>query len=167
MICASENALLYYQGAPSAIIPDNLKSAVTKSSKYEAILNEDFAAFAEHYGCTVIPARAYKPRDKALVEGAVKLIYRSIYPKIQEREFYDLDSLNAAIRVALELHNNTPLTDRKYSRREQFEEIERDSLRKLNPIRFELKQHYRATVMKTAMSAWGKIPITTVCLAAI
>ena len=70
--------------------PDNLKSAVTKSSKYEAILNEDFAAFAEHYGCTVIPARAYKPRDKALVEGAVKLIYRSIYPKIQEREFYDL-----------------------------------------------------------------------------
>ena len=90
LIRASENALLYYQGAPSAIIPDNLKSAVTKSSKYEAILNENFAAFAEHYGCTVIPARAYKPRDKALVEGAVKLIYRSIYPKIQEREFYDL-----------------------------------------------------------------------------
>ena len=40
------------------------------------------------------------------------------------------------------------MTDRKYSRREQFEEIERDSLRKLNPIRFELKQRYRATVMK-------------------
>ena len=156
LICASENALLYYQGAPSAIIPDNLKSAVTKSSKYEAILNEDFAAFAEHYGCTVIPARAYKPRDKALVEGAVKLIYRSIYPKIQEREFYDLDSLNAAIRVALELHNNTPLTDRKYSRREQFEEIERDSLRKLNPIRFELKQHYRATVMKNGHVRLGE-----------
>lgn len=77
----------YTTRSSSAIIPDNLKSAVTKSSKYEAILNEDFAAFAEHYGCTVIPARAYKPRDKALVEGAVKLIYRSIYPKIQEREF--------------------------------------------------------------------------------
>lgn len=69
LIRASENALLYYQRVPSAIIPDNLKSAVTKSSKYEAILNENFAAFAEHYGCTVIPARAYKPRDKALVEG--------------------------------------------------------------------------------------------------
>ena len=123
LVRASENALLYYQGSPRAIVPDNLKSAVTKSSKYEAILNEDFAAFAEHYGCTVIPARAYKPRDKALVEGAVKLIYRSIYPKIGEREFYDLASLNAAIRVALEIHNNTPLTDRKYSRREQFDKI--------------------------------------------
>ena len=156
LIRASENALLYYQGVPSAIIPDNLKSAVTKSSKYEALLNEDFAAFAEHYGCTVIPARAYKPRDKALVEGAVKLIYRSIYPKIQEREFYDLDSLNAAIRVALELHNNTPLTGRKYSRREQFEEIERDSLRKLNPIRFELRHRYRATVMKNGHVRLGE-----------
>ena len=156
LIRASENALLYYQGVPSAIIPDNLKSAVTKSSKYEAILNEDFAAFAEHYGCTVIPARAYKLRDKALVEGAVKLIYRSIYPKIQEREFYDQDSLNAAIRVALELHNNTPLTGRKYSRREQFEEIERDSLRKLNPIRFELRHRYRATVMKNGHVRLGE-----------
>ena len=50
-------------------------------------LNENFAAFAEHYGCTVIPARAYKLRDKALVEGAVKLIYHSIYLKIQDASF--------------------------------------------------------------------------------
>ncbi len=56
----------------------------------------------------------------------------------------------------MELHNNTPLTDRKYSRREQFEEIERDSLRKLNPIRFELKQRYRATVMKNGHVRLGE-----------
>ena len=77
LIKATENALLYFEGVPEVIVPDNLKSAVTRSSKYEAQLNDDFASFAEHYGCTVIPARAYKPRDKALVEGAVKLIYRS------------------------------------------------------------------------------------------
>lgn len=58
----------------------------------------------KHYGCAVIPARVRKPRDKALVEGAVKLIYRSIYTKLEDREFYDLHSLNVAIRVALELH---------------------------------------------------------------
>lgn len=57
----------------------------------------DFASFAEHYGFTVIPARAYKPKDKALVEGAVKLIYRSIYTKLDDRVFHDLSSLNAAI----------------------------------------------------------------------
>ncbi|MCC8188019.1 MAG: hypothetical protein LIP08_11115 [Bacteroides sp.] len=34
----------------------------------------DFASFAEHYICAVIPTRSCRPRDKALVEGAVKLI---------------------------------------------------------------------------------------------
>ena len=58
-----------------AIVPDNLKSAVTQSSKYEPTLNETFADFASHYGVTVLPARAYRPRDKALVENAVRLIY--------------------------------------------------------------------------------------------
>lgn len=148
LIRACENSLLFYGGTPLAIVPDNLKAAVKKSSRYEAELNDDFASFAEHYGCAVIPARAYKPWDKALVEGAVKLIYRSIYPKLEGREFHDLESLNAAIRVALELHNNAPLTGRTYSRREQYEEIERDCMRPLNPIRFELKERHIATVMK-------------------
>lgn len=148
LISATEGALLYYEGVPDVIVPDNLKSAVTKSSKYEATLNEDFSGFAEHYGCTVIPARAYKPRDKALVEGAVKLIYRSIYTKLEDRVFHDLYSLNAAIRVALELHNNAPFCGRDYSRREQFEEIERGSLKPLNPIRYQLKKQFIVTVMK-------------------
>ena len=148
LIKATENALLYFEGVLKVIVPDNLKSAVTRSNKYEAQLNEDFASFAEHYGCTVIPARAYKPRDKALVEGAIKLIYRSIYTKLEERTFYDLSSLNAAIRVALEIHNNALFSGRDYSRREQFEDIEKESLRDLNPIRYELKKQIIVTVMK-------------------
>lgn len=148
LIHACEASLLFYGGTPAAIVPDNLKSAVTKPSRYEAELNEDFASFAEHYGCVVMPARVRKPRDKALVEGAVKLIYRSIYTKLDGREFYDLESLNAAIRVALELHNNALLTGRNYSRREQYEEIERDCMGLLNPVRFELKQRHTATVQK-------------------
>ncbi|KAA6322960.1 hypothetical protein EZS27_027550 [termite gut metagenome] len=140
LIKATENALLYFEGVPQVIVPDNLKAAVTRGSKYEAL--------AEHYGCTVIPARAYKPRDKALVEGAVKLIYRSIYPKLEGRTFHDLTSINAAIRVALERHNNTPFSGRNYSRREQFEEIERNALGALNPIRYEIKKQALVTVMK-------------------
>ena len=67
-IAACENAMYYYNGVPAAIVPDNLKSAVTKSSKYEPVLNDTFADFAEHYSTTILPARAYRPRDKALVE---------------------------------------------------------------------------------------------------
>lgn len=148
LITACESALHYFGGTPLAIVPDNLKAAVTKSSRYEATLNDDFASFAEHYGCTVMPARAYKPRDKALVEGAVKLIYRSIYPCLEGRVFRDLPTLNSAIRVALEIHNNTPFVGRNYSRREQFEEVERSTLGKLNPICYELRKSAVLTVMK-------------------
>lgn len=148
LIKACENAFHYFEGVPRVIVPDNLKSAVTKGSKYEAVINQDFASFAEHYATTVLPARCYKPRDKSLVEGAVKLIYRSIYTKLEERTFHDLDSLNAAIRVSLEIHNNTPFSKRDYGRREQFEDIERSALGKLNPFRYQLKEQSIVTVMK-------------------
>ena len=145
-IHACENAFYFYGGTPQAIVPDNLKAAVTHPNKYESELNEDFAAFAEHYNCTALPARVRRPRDKALVEGAVKLIYRTIYPLVEDQDFYDLEGLNAAIRVALEIHNNANLTGRNYSRREQYEEIERPCMGPLNPIRFEIKKHSIATV---------------------
>ena len=147
-IRACENAFYFYGGTPQAIVPDNLKAAVTHPNKYESELNEDFAAFANHYGCTALPARVRRPRDKALVEGAVKLIYRTIYPMVEEKEYYDLDGLNAAIRVALEIHNNATLTGRNYSRREQYEEIERPCMGPLNPIRFEIKKRSIATVQR-------------------
>lgn len=156
LIRACENALHYFGGIPRAIVPDNLRSAVTKGSKYEAVLNDAFAAFAEHYAVTVVPARVYKPRDKSLVEGAVKLIYRSIYQRLEGRRFSELESLNAAIRSALELHNNKPFSGRSYSRREQFEEIEREALGLLNPIRYELHQQVMVTVMKNGYIRLGE-----------
>jgi transposase len=85
-----------------------------QQSQYEASINPDFIAFAEHYGTTILPARIYKPKDKSLVEGAVKLIYRSIFSKMEDREFYDLDSLNQAIRGALDSHNSKPLYKKDY-----------------------------------------------------
>ena len=147
-IGACEGALLYYGGVPAAIVPDNLKSAVTKSSKYEPVLNDAFADFAQHYSTTVLPARAYKPRDKALVENAVRIVYTRIYTKVRESDYYTLGELNAAIRTALEEHNNTLLTGRNYSRREQFEEVERLALTPLPPLRYELKKELYATVGK-------------------
>src|SRR5208282_3152923 len=128
LIGACENALHYYGGVPAAIVPDNLKSAVTKSSKYEPVLNETFADFAEHYGTTILPARAYRPQDKALVEGAVKIVYTRIYAKLRTGQYFTLDELNKAILVALEEHNRTLLKGRNYSRRQQFEEVERQTL---------------------------------------
>ena len=154
-IAACENTLHYCGGVPSAIVPDNLKSAVTKSSKYEPTLNDAFADFAEHYTTTILPARAYRPRDKALVENAVRIIYSRIYVKVKRKQYYSLEQLNAEIKVALEEHNNAPLRGRNYSRRQQFNEIERNALMPLPPLRYELKKQQYATVAKNGHVSLG------------
>ncbi len=65
---ATENALHFFGGVPQAIVPDNLKAAVTKASKYEPLLNQTLEEFAHHYDTVILPTRSRKPQDKALVE---------------------------------------------------------------------------------------------------
>jgi transposase len=143
-----EHALHYFGGVPVAIVPDNLKAAVTKSNRYEPRINENFEAFAEHYGMAVLPARAYKPKDKSLVEGAVKIVYNRIYTNLQGREFTSLADLNDAILMLLENHNTTPFQGRTYSRMDQFHELEKQTLQPLHPLRFEMRKSTIVTVMK-------------------
>ena len=147
LIMACENALHYFGGAPMAIAPDNLKAAVTKSDRNEPVINEEFAAFAEHYGCAVFPARVRHPKDKALVENAVKLMYRSIYADIEGKTFNDLESLNKAIREALDVFNNRKMSGRRRSRRELFNEIEAECLQPLPAVRYQMKMRKTATVL--------------------
>ena len=82
-ICSCERALYYYGGVPQAIMPDNLKSAVTTASCYEPVINEEFERFAEHYGMAVYPARVRKPKNKSHVENAVKLTYKDIFTALE------------------------------------------------------------------------------------
>lgn len=154
-IAACENTLHYIGGVPAAIVPDNLKAAVTKSHRYEPTLNEAFADFADHYGTTILPARAYRPRDKALVEGAVKIVYSRIYAPLRKQVYSSLTELNSAILQALEVHNSQLLRGRNYSRRLQFEEIERSALAPLPLLRYEFKKHAHVTVMKNGHVCLG------------
>ncbi|EQD45702.1 transposase subunit, partial [mine drainage metagenome] len=54
-----------------------------------------YADFARHYGITIIPARVRKPKDKASVEGAVKIVEMRILAAARDRIFGSLDQLNA------------------------------------------------------------------------
>ena len=85
-IACVENALWFYGGVPQALVPDNLRAAVTKSSRYEPKVNETFADFAEHYETAVLPTRAYKPRDKAIVVQFVLYIQGCSHP-LETRPF--------------------------------------------------------------------------------
>ena len=149
-VASVENALHYFNGVPAAIVPDNLKSAVTKSNRYEPNINETFLDFAEHYGTTILPARVYKPRDKSLVEGAVKILYNRIYSSLRNNDFFSLKELNKAIWLDLEKHNNRKLTGRPHSRLQLFKELEQKELTALAVERYEIKEVSMATVMKTS-----------------
>ena len=146
LITCCIHALVYYGGVPRAIVPDNLKSAVTSSSLYEPTLNQAFENFALHYSTTILPARSYKPKDKALVEGAVKIAYRRIYTALEGRTFHSLEELNAAGWEALEAYNNIKMTHRPYSRRDLFEDIERPALSPLPSLPYEFKRQHYSTV---------------------
>ena len=149
-IASIENALHYFEGVPAAVVPDNLRSAVTKSDRFEPTINDTLLDFAEHYQTTVLPARAYKPRDKSLAEGAVKILYQRIYPKLRQETFYSIESLNKRIWELLEEHNNKKLTGRPFSRLQLFNEDEKNKLAALPIERFEIRHQAFATVLRNA-----------------
>lgn len=117
LILCCIHALEYFEGAPLAIVPDNLKAAVIKAHRYSPQLNQNFEGFAKHYNMSVLPARAYKPKDKALVENAVKLSYQRVLKHLGN-DVVPLDELNHRIRELTEAYNNAQLTGRPYSRRQ-------------------------------------------------
>jgi transposase len=154
-ITCCENAIHFFGGVPAAIVPDNLKAAVTKSNKYEPTINETFADFAEHYGTSILPARAYRPKDKALVEGAVKIAYTRIYANLRNETFFTIEALNEAIWKELELHNTSNLKGREYSRLQQFNEVEKNALGPLPEMKYEFKQQMLVTVLKNGHICLG------------
>ena len=145
-IRSNERAFIYFNGVTQAIVPDNLKSGVTYSNRYEPGINFMFDDFAEHYQTVVLPTRVRSPQDKALVENAVKLVYQRIYAPLRNKTFYSLEELNEAIWDLLEKHNNTPFQRLDVSRRELFEKIEKQILKPLPMERYAIKECRELTV---------------------
>jgi transposase len=124
-------ALAFFQGVPEIIVPDNLRSAISKAQRYEPDLNPTYQEFAAHYGVAVIPARVRKPRDKAKAEGGVLLVERWILARLRHQQFFSLAALNAAIAEGLDVLNTRPFKKLEGSRRTHFEAIDRPALRAL------------------------------------
>ncbi len=141
-------ALRFYGGVPKAIVSDNLKSAVSRSSKYEPEINRTFKDFARHYNCVINPTRSYAPQDKALVENAVHLVYQRIYYPLREMTFFSLSELNREIRKLLDNYNNLLFQRKTGSRKERFQSVERGYLKPLPQTPYQIKGYKRAKVQK-------------------
>ena len=115
-IGAHVRAFEFYQGLPKLVVPDNTKTGVTKACRYDPDLNPTDQEMAMHYGVGVVPARPYKPRDKAEVESGVLLVERWIIAALRNRKFFSIEELNHAIRELRDRINQRPFRKREGSR---------------------------------------------------
>src|SRR6056297_243814 len=130
-IGSHQRALSFFGGCPALLVPDNLKSAVTRACRYEPKLNATYADMARHYGVAVLPARPYKPKDKAKAEVGVQLVERWILARLRHHTFHSLAEINAAIAALLVELNERRFQRLPYSRRELFERLDRPAMRRL------------------------------------
>ena len=132
-------AVEYFRVAPHGFVPDNLKSWVKKSDRYDPIGNPLCAKMAEHYDVATLPARVRKRRDKAVVESAVLHIQRFILARLRNRQFFSLDEPKAAIREELEFFNNRLMKDYGgQTRRQRFEALDLPYAKPLPAERFKI-----------------------------
>ncbi len=128
--------LEYFGCVPSAFVPDNLKSGVTKANFYESKINALYKLFAQHYDTVILPARVRKPKDKPVVESNVLHLQRFIFGRLRDRTFYSLGDLNEAIWELLGQFNQRPMQQYKRSRQQRFEDLDKPYAAELPVVRF-------------------------------
>jgi len=143
------NAMLrFYTGVTITILCDNLRTAVIRPDRYEPVFTDICNQLSEHYGTTFSATRPYSPRDKAMVERAVNIVYTHVYAPLRNREFNSLEALNAAMQEQLILLNNKPYKNTPYSRWYFYEQQERSLLKLLPTEPFALKKTVQLTVQR-------------------
>ena len=129
-------------GVPYMIIPDNLKSGVNKACRYEPDLNPTYHQLSEHYDTAVIPARPYKPKDKAKAEVGVQIVERWIMARLRKETFFSLQQLNHRIAELLKWMNNKVMKQYDASRNDMFQRLDKPALKPLP------EQAYQYTYVK-------------------
>jgi transposase len=149
LVEALNRCLQFLGGVPKAIVSDNMKAAVARGHRYAPIINKTIKAFGLHYDTVLDPTRPYRPKDKAMVENAVKLVYQRIYYPLSSQTFFSLDALNKAIGEQLEAYNEQYCFQHtKTTRRQRFLEVEKQHLQPLPAGSYQLRHYKRARVQK-------------------
>jgi transposase len=129
-------AFEFFGGTTTLLVPDNPRTGVTRACRYEPDLNRTYHEVAQYYNIAVMPARPYKPRDKAKVENAVLIVERWILATLRHRKFFAIGDLNDAIQELLERLNNRKFRKRDGTRASLFNEIDRPALQPLPAERY-------------------------------
>jgi transposase len=139
-------AFEFFGSVPRTVVPDNLKSGVSRACRYEPELNPTYHELAVHYGVAVVPARVGKPRDKAKVEVGVQIVERQVLAPLRDRTFFRLAEVNQALRERLGALNERRFQKLPGSRRELFERLERPAMQPLPVVPYDFAEWRRARV---------------------
>jgi len=133
-------AFEFIGGTTLVVVPDNLKSGVRQPCYYEPDLNPTYREWGEHYEVAIIPARPYRPRDKAKAEAGVQVVQRWIIAALRKRRFFSLEEANQSIAELLGRLNQRPFRKREGSRATLFAQLDRPALHPLPATRYEFGQ---------------------------
>jgi transposase len=125
------NLFAFLGGAPTFVVCDNLKAAVTNPDRYDPGLNRTYVEMASHYGTAILAARPRRPKDKAKVEVAVQIAQRWILARLRNQRFFSLAELNAAIKILVVELNARQMRGFGSSRAELFAELDKPKLAEL------------------------------------
>jgi hypothetical protein len=143
------NAMLrFYGGVSATILCDNMRTAVTKPDRYEPVFTDICMQLSEHYQTTFSATRPYSPKDKAMVEKAVNIVYRHVYAPLRNRTFTSLTSLNEAMQEQLMFLNHKSYKKSPHSRWYFFEQQEKSLLKVLPSEPFNIKKVSTLTVQR-------------------
>jgi len=145
-IGAHVRMLAHFGKVPRLVVPDNLKSGVHRPSFYDPEANQTYGRMADHYGLGILPARPYKPRDKAKVEAGVRVAQTYILGRLRNVTFFSLAECNQAINAALEQINGRVMRKLGVCRRDLFLQVELPAMRPLPAAPYEYAEWKRARV---------------------
>jgi len=143
-IASHQRAFAFFGGVVELLVPDNLRSGVTKACRYDPQPNATYQELARHYGCAILPARPYKPKDKSKAEVGVQVVERWILARLRHHTFFSLSELNAAIRELLTELNARPFQKLPGSRRSAFEALDKPALKPLPATPYEYAEWKQA-----------------------
>ena len=131
------HAYEYYGGVTRLLIPDNLKTGVTKNTRFETVIPRAYREMSDHYGTAIVPARPKEPDDKPNAEGSVKYATTWILAALRNERFFSIEEARRAVAEKLEELNERPFQKRVGNRRLAYENEEREFMQPLPVVPYE------------------------------
>jgi len=125
------HAYEYFGGATRLLIPDNLKTGITKNTRFETLIPRAYKEMADHYNTAIVPARVKHPDDKPSAEGSVKFATTWILAAIRNYHFFSIEEAKRTVFEKLEELNSRPFQKRAGNRRIAFENEEKEFMQPL------------------------------------